>query len=227
MPGVRDDNPPTEVSRSKVWLVPTYKHGGQSQSIRKKRKTYSVVVASIDSCASTSLTRRTATTLDLSLSAARTLDPLISGQILRQKIDSQPSRCVSWQTLGRYPLLDRELALEGHMFSNHCEGPVWLGRLSMEHLDLQNEGDLSRVVFPIAACHHSRNEPFGKFEPCLRGFQTSREDEANNNQKAMYLSDQKSSKNTAVRKMKASEPVYLLAARPQSFMVPLKTAVLR
>jgi hypothetical protein len=57
--------------------------------------------------------------------------------------------------------------------------------------------------------------------------QTSCEDEANNNQKAKYLSDQKSSTSTAVNEMKALEPVYLLAARPQSFMVPLKTAVLR
>jgi hypothetical protein len=126
-----------------------------------------VVVASINSCASTSLTRRTATTLDLSSSATRTLDPLISGRILRRRIDSQPSRCVSWQTLGCYPLLDRESELEGHVFSNRCEGPVWLGRLSMEHFDPQHEEDLARVEFLIAACHHSRNKPFGKFEPCL------------------------------------------------------------
>lgn len=135
-----------------------------------------MVEASINSCASTSLTRRTATTLDLSFSATRTLDPLISRQILRRRIDSQPSRCVFWQTLGRYPLPDRELELEGHMFSNHCEGPVWLGRPSMEHLDPQHEEDLASVVFLIAACHHNRNESFGKFEPCLRSLQRSCED---------------------------------------------------
>lgn len=162
--------------------------------------TYSVVVASIDSCASTSLARRTATTLDLSSSATRTLDPLISGQILRRRIDSQPSRCVSLQTLDRYPLQDHGWELAGHMFSNLCEGPVWLGRLSMEHLDPQHEEGLARVVVLIAACRRSRNEPFGKFEPCLRTWQTSREDEANNDQEEKYLSDQVSSKSTADRK---------------------------
>jgi len=79
-----------------------------------------------------------------------------------------------------------------------------------EHLDPQHEEDLARVVVLIAACHHSRNEPFGIFEPCLCASQTDREKEANNNQQAEDLSDQTvKQKHSKLKKTKAPEPVYL------------------
>jgi hypothetical protein len=52
--------------------------------------------------------------------------------------------------------------------------------------------------------------------------------EANNNQRAKIRQLKESNKSTAdCEKMKAPEPLYLLAARQRSFIMPLRTAVLK
>lgn len=108
-----------------------------------------------------------------------------------------------------------------------CEGPAWLSRPDTEHLDSQHEEDLARVVALIAAYRHNHNVPFGRFEPCLCGLQRDDENEAINNQQVRFVRSNSQVEAQQIEKVKRPEPVYLLAVRPLSFMVPLRTAVLR
>lgn len=89
--------------------MPTYRNESQGKCLGRENVTHSVIQAmtSLDSCTPTSLAGLTATTLDLSSSATRTLGPSTSDQLVQREMNSQPSKYVSWQILGHCRLLDR------------------------------------------------------------------------------------------------------------------------